>query len=218
MIKKEKITDYRNFWLIWMSAAGKPDKGESLFSIQNSWDIKTNYLYHPETGLGKPLYMHMIRKNYIHKQKTKIVPNFAWISEYIKEVVGEGVGNTWYPSVFVGGRWPVVQSFIEKNANVLFSMDNLKVLYKEDRNILGESGKHIFTDIFLYIIFSNMIQFCKKYHADIVLRILSTFISVFADRDLLNYIRKLHSQIGDNVPVLISNESEMNRLMYPFKW
>ena len=50
------------------------------------------------------------------------------------------------------------------------------------------------------------------------MRILSTFISLFSERDLLNYMREIHQKIGGFVPKTITDESELHRLMYPYKW
>ena len=61
---KAKLTDYKNFWLIWLSCAGSGN-GISLFKIQTTWDIRTNYLYHREAGLGKPLFSLMAEEGYI---------------------------------------------------------------------------------------------------------------------------------------------------------
>jgi hypothetical protein len=214
----DRITDYKNFWLIWMNCAGKPGSGESLFQIQNNWGIKTNYLYHNEAGLGKPLYVCMINDGYLRKSGRKLLPTFDWIPQHVKDNYASRAGTAWFPSAFIGTRWPVIQTFIEKNASILFSRFNLRVLYKNSKDILGSYGSHIFTDIFLYVLFANFIPFTKKLHADIVMRILSTFISLFSDRDLLNYIRQVHPKIGNVVPLIISNEREVNRLMYPYKW
>ena len=214
----DRLTDYRNFWLIWLSCAGKPDEGESLFQIQNKWGIKTNYLYHNEAGLGKPLYVCMINDGYLKKSGKKLIPKFDWIPKHVNDNYTTRAGTAWFPSAFMGTRWPVVQTFIEKNASILFNHFNMRILYKNNKGILGSYGMHIFTDIFLYVLFANFLPFTKKYHADIVMRILSTFISLFSDRDLLNYIRQVHPKIGNVVPLVISNEREMNRLMYPYKW
>jgi hypothetical protein len=214
----EKLTDYKNFWLIWLNCAGKPDKGESLFQIQMNWGIKTNYLYHNEAGLGKPLYVRMIRDGYLRKSGRKLVARFDWIPKHVEENYSSRAGTAWFPSAFLGTRWPVIQKFIEKNSGILFNSFNLRVLYKNNRDILGNYGMHIFTDVFMYVLFANLIAFTKKYHADIVMRILSTFISLFSDRDMLNYISQVHPKVGTSVPLILKDESEMNRLMYPYKW
>jgi hypothetical protein len=218
MIKKEKLTDYKNFWLIWISCAGKQEGGDSIFQIQTGWDIKTNYLYHNEAGLGRPLYERMIRGNYILKQGPRLKPMFAWISGYVKDMAGLTTGDAWYPSTLITERWPLVQGFIEEHAPIIFEDHAIRTLYRNDRNLLGQTGRYIFNDIFLYVLFSNLILFTKKYKADIVMRIISTAISVFSERDLLNYMRQLHERLFKEVPAIITSEAELNRLMYPFKW
>jgi hypothetical protein len=218
MKKKEKVTEYKNFWLIWLNCAGKPDRGESLFKIQTKWGINTNYLYHNEAGLGKPLYTRMLKDGYIYKEGPRLKPVFTWIPGYVKTQAGVTTGDSWYPSTLISSKWPDVQKFIEENSSVLFSQEAMRTLYKNDRNLLGLSGGLIFRDVFLYVLFSNLIYFTKKYKADIVMRILSTSISIFAERDLLNYIRHLHGKLFKEVPAIITTEQEMNRLMYPFGW
>ena len=218
MKKKEKLTEYKNFWLIWLNCAGKPDKGESLFQIQTGWDIKTNYLYHNEAGLGKPLYVRMIKDGYLLKSGPRMRPVFIWIPGYVKEIAGLTTGDAWYPSTLITGRWPLVQKFIEENAGTLFGDKAMRILYKNDRDLMGQTGRYIFSDIFLYVLFSNIILFTKKYRADIVMRIISTAISIFSERDLLNYMRYLHERLFSEVPAIITSEAEMNRMMYPFKW
>ncbi|MEM7815915.1 MAG: hypothetical protein QXN71_02235 [Candidatus Aenigmatarchaeota archaeon] len=213
-----KLTDYKNFWLIWLSAAGRP-QGISLFTIQNEWGIKTNYLYHEEAGLGKPLYVTMIRDGYLIKEGRKIKVKFDWITDFIKErYQPSGFVDYWIPYRIIGSKWPDVQSFIEKHSSVLFDPKNLRILYRNNKDILGDCGQHIFTDIFIYVLFSNLIVFCKKYKAEIVLRILLTAFSMFTERDIMNYMRQIHSQIGKEVPLIIKDEAEMNALMSPFNW
>ena len=218
MKKKEKVTDYKNFWLIWLNCAGKPERGESLFQIQTRWGINTNYLYHNESGLGRPLYNRMLKYGFIFKEGPRLKPVFAWIPGYVKSQAGVTTGDSWYPSTLITSKWPDVQKFIEENSSTLFGDEALRVLYRNDRDLLGRSGSLIFRDVFLYVLFSNLIYFTKKYKADIVMRIVSTSISIFAERDLLNYMRHLHGKLFKEVPVILDSEQEMNRLMYPFKW
>ncbi len=215
---KERLTDYKNFWLIWLNCAGKPEKGESLFQIQSRWGITTNYLYHNEMGLGKPIYICMVEEGYLQKSGKKLIPLFGWVESYVKELYTSRLKGSWIPWVFIANRWELIQKFIEQNASVLFDINNLKILYKNDKDLLGIQGRYIFSDILLYVLFANLIVFTKKYHADIVMRILSTFISLFSERDLLNYMREIHQKIGGFVPKTITDESELHRLMYPYKW
>jgi hypothetical protein len=219
MRKKSDVKDYKNFWLIWINCAGKPEEGVSLFKIQNRWDIKTNYLYHNEMGLKKPLYIRMIKDKILSKEGKKLKPKFAWIPAYVKEqYLLKGTGNQWFPVALMSVKWPIVQKFIEEHSETLFNIDALKVLYKNDRELLGKHGPHIFSDIFLLVLFFNLILFCRKYKAEVVLRIISTIVSTFSDRDLLNYIRTISLKIGKDIPVLVRSEEELNKFMYPFKW
>jgi hypothetical protein len=218
MKRKERLTDYKNFWLVWINSAGKPDSGESLFQIQTSWGINTNYLYHNETGLKKPLYERMIKDGYVFKEGPKIKPLFDWIPKYVRGLAGLTTGDTWYPSTLITSRWPVVQKFIQEQAGVLFGDKAIRILYKNNRDLLGQTGRYIFNDIFLYVLFSNLILFTKKYKADIVMRIISTSISIFSERDLLNYMRYLHERLFKEVPAIVTSETEMNKVMYPYKW
>ena len=213
-----KLTDYKNFWLIWLAAAGRP-QGISLFSIQNDWGIKTNYLYHEEAGIGKPLYLAMVKEGFLEKQGKKLKARFGWIPGFVKEKY-EPTGHVdyWVPYTMMSTKWPQVQAFMEKNAQTLFDIKNVRILYRNDRDVLGDHGQHIFSDIFIFVLFSNLTVFCKKYKAEIVMRILLTTFSVFADRDLMNYMRHLNPILGKEIPLIIGDESEMNRMMCPFNW
>ncbi len=218
MKKKEKVTGYKNFWLIWLSCAGKPQEGDSLFHIQTSWGIQTNYLYHNEAGLGRPLYTRMIRDGYLAKSGTRLKALHAWIPSYVNGMAGLTTGDKWCPSSLIKSRWAPVQRFIEEHSETLFSPEALRILYKGDRDLLGQTGRYIFNDIFLYVLFSNVILYAKKYKADIVMRIISTAISLFSERDLLNYMRYLHERLFREVPAIIASEAELNKVMYPFQW
>ena len=110
----------------------------------------------------------------------------------------------------------MAQEFIQNNAHVLFSPENLRILYRNSKDSLVDQGNYAFSDIFLYILFTDLMAFTRRYHADIVLRILLTAMSLFTDRDIINYMRQLNKQIGKDVPNIISNEDELNRLMIPF--
>jgi hypothetical protein len=217
MAGKQDLMGYKNFWLIWLSCAGK-GQGESLFQVQTRWGIRTNYLYHNETGLGKPLYARMIRDGYLEKSGPRIKSLYSWIPGYVKSMAGEAGGGVWYPGVLFDTKWPRVQGFIEGNAQNLFSDKALKVLYRNDRDLLGLSGGFIFHDIFFYVLFSNLILFTHKYKADIVMRIISTAISILGDRDLLGYMRLLHEGLFKEVPAIITSEAELDKLMCPYKW
>ena len=217
MKKKDSVTDYKNFWLIWLNAAGSKE-GSSLFSMQTQWGIKTNYLYHNETGLKTPLYIRMIKDGYLEKSGKRLKAGFSWIGTYVKEkyALPQNNNSLWAPYNLILQKWPFIQDFIQNHHEKLFNADNLRVLYKDSKDSLGDQGRYIFSDIFLYVLFTDLMGFTRRYHADIVLRILLTSMSLFAERDLLNYMRRVNSQIGGEVPNIINNEDELNRLMVPF--
>lgn len=220
MKKKQKITDYKNFWLIWINSAGSRE-GSSLFRIQTDWGVKTNYLYHDETGLGTPLFRSMIRENYITKEGKRLKAGFSWIPEYVRETHScTGTERGWFPDSLVRIKWGSVQKFMEKYHPVIFGPENVKILYRNDKELIGRSGSRIFMDIFLYVMFSNLRVFCKKYEADIVLRMISTLISLSTERDLLNYMHRLDSLLGKvpDFPVLVRNESELSKMLCSLKW
>lgn len=217
---KEKLTDYKNFWLIWLSCAGQ-ENGISLFRIQTTWGIQTNYLYHKETGLGKPLFKLMAEQGYVDIIGNKIRPKFEWIPAYISHLFrGEKPTSGWSPELAVNGRWPLVQPFMEKRRGFIFDLDNLRIMYRSDRDMLGTYGRYVFQHIFLYVLFSNLVAFSKRYHAEIVTRMISTSLSIGTGADVLNYMYHLHSQIGGSgdFPVLVENETELAKLLCPLKW
>ena len=217
MRKKANITDYKNFWLIWLNAAGTPE-GQSLFSIQTQWGIKTNYLYHNETGLKTPLYIRMIKDGYLEKSGKRLKANFSWIGTYVKRkyTIPQNNSTLWAPYALINQKWGIVQEFIESNHEKLFNQNMLRILYRGGKDNLGDQGRFIFSDIFLYVLFTDLMAFTRRYHADIVLRILLTSMSLFTERDILNYMREMNKIVGGNVPNVINNEDELNRLMMPF--
>jgi len=217
---KNDITDYKNFWLIWLNSASTKD-GVSLFKIQTDWNIKTNYLYHNEVGLETPLFRSMIRQSYITKEGKRLKPLFEWIPEYIKSKHRPSEKeDTWSNSEILNEKWPKIQQFIEKYHSVLFSPKNLKLLYRNEKDIIGSSGHLIFTDIFAYVLFSNLRTFCRKYEADIVLRMMATLVSLSTDRDLLNYMHELDSELKSvqDFPLIIGDEKELSSVLCTLKW
>ncbi|NIO19976.1 MAG: hypothetical protein GTN76_04350 [Candidatus Aenigmarchaeota archaeon] len=220
MVKKKKLTDYKNFWLIWLNAASDKN-GTSLFKIQTEWGVKTNYLYHIESGLGEPLFRQMIKENYIIKEGKRLKPLFGWIPGYVKgRYKGELQEEFWTPNSLLVAKWSIIQKFMEKYHPVLFSLKNLKLLYRGDKDFVGRYGSNIFTDVFMYILFSNMTIFFKKYKADIVSRMISTIISLSCERDVLNYMYQLDSQLGKitDFPMVIKNENELSKILCTLKW
>ena len=218
---KEKLTDYKNFWTIWLSCAGQ-EKGISLFGIQTMWGIQTNYLYHREAGLGKPIFRPMMEQGFIDVVGNKIKPKFGWIPDYVSQLfhAEKPAGGFWSPELVVKSKWGQVQAFIENYRKHLFDPDSLRILYKGNRDILGIYGRYIFQHIFLYVFFSNLISLSKKYSAEIVTKMISTSISLGTGADVLSYMYQLHSHIGGSrdFPVLAENEAELTNILCNLKW
>jgi hypothetical protein len=220
MLTKQKLTDYKNFWLIWINAASS-EKGMSLFQIQTTWGIKTNYLYHNEIGLKSPLFRCMIRDNYITKEGKRLKAEFGWIPSYIlNKYPSKEDSEHWVPDFLLRTKWHIVQKFIEKYHPILFDIKNLKILYKNDKELLGKYGEHILVDIFLYVLFSNLRVFCKKYEADVVLRMIATCIALASERDLLNYMKAVDEKMRNvaDFPILVKDENELSRILCMLKW
>jgi hypothetical protein len=218
---KAKLTDYKNFWLIWLSCAGQ-ENGTSLFRIQSMWDIKTNYLYHNEAVIKKPLFRLMEEEKYIEISGNKIKARFDWIPAYIAESFKEGkaTGGYWSPALIVKSRWASVQPFMERHRKQFFDPDNLRLLYRGDRDMLGTYGKFVFQHVFLYVVFSNIIAFSRRYSADIVTKMMATAVSLGSGADVLNYMYQLHSTIGGSTdfPVLTTDEQELGKMLCSLKW
>jgi hypothetical protein len=218
---KEKLADYKNFWLIWLSCAGS-DKGVSLLRIQTMWGIQTNYLYHNEAGLGKPLFRLMAEQGFIEIKGKKLRPRFEWVPAHVAGLFHseKPAGGFWSPELLVKDKWPLVQAFVEKYRKHIFDPDNLRVLFRGDRDTLGIHGRYVFQYIFLYILFSNLVAFSKLYHAGIVTRMISTAVSLCGGADALNYMYQLHSQIGGSpdIPALVQNEQELSKALCSLRW
>jgi hypothetical protein len=218
---KEKLTDYKNFWLIWISAAGQ-ENGISLFRIQSNWDIKTNYLYHDETGLGKPLFRLMEEQRYIDIVGKKIKARFDWVPEHVNSIFRKEkpVGGFWSPELVLKEKWQFVQPFMQAYRKYFFELANLRILYRADRDTLGTYGRYIFLHVFIYVLFSNIIAFSKKYNADVVSKMAATLLSLGSGADLLNYMYELHSTIGGSpdFPLLFRDESELSKILCNLKW
>ncbi len=220
---KATLTGYKNFWLVWINCASRKD-GMSLFSIQTKWGIKTNYLYHNESGLGKPLFKCMIEDGYITKSGKYLKPKFDWIPKYIKNRYAqperiESPGQ-WLPNDLVRVKWEEVQKFIEKYHDTLFDLRKIRILYRNDRDVLGKYGSDIFTDIFLFVLFSNLMSLTKKYRAEVVIRIISTLISISSEKNLINYMFRLNREFKEikDFPMVVRNENELSRILCDLKW
>jgi hypothetical protein len=215
------ITEYKNFWIIWITCAGRPE-GTSLFQVQNEWNIKTNYLYHTEAGLGKPLFRYMVNEGYLAKDGKNLIAKFGWIPGYIRKKYktpeAYGLVGFWSPNTVINEKWFAVQQFIEENRRIIFSPEMIKVLYQNDKETAGRNGCMIFRDVFLYVLFSNMMTFCRKYNAEIVMRIISTLMAICCERDVLNYMHKLDAQMRAMTPVIIKDEDELAQVLCTLKW
>jgi len=218
---KAKLTDYKNFWLIWLSCAGQ-EKGISLFRIQTLWGIQTNYLYHKEAGLGRPIVRIMEDQGYVSMIGNRINPRFEWIPQFIASQFqsDKPAGGFWSPELVMKGRWPQVQEFMQFQRKHFFDHDNLRILYRGEKDVLGIFGRYVFQHVFLYVMFSNLIAFSKRYHAEIVAKMISTSVSLGSGADVLSYMYQLHSQIGGSkeFPVLAKDEQDLARMLCSLKW
>jgi len=211
-----KLTDYRSFWAVWLGSAGSKD-GKTLFNIQKDWGITTNYLYHREPGLNAPIYKAMTKERYLTKEKNKISPRFEWISEYVIGMHKPAKPREWSMNMIMLENWVLVQEFIEKHCNVLFSHDNLNVLYG-NIDTLSKMGPYVFDDIFSLIIISNILPFCARYKANLVSRIMYTILSLSTGRDILSYFNALKDQLKENdFPSIISSEEGLMDVLYPLE-
>lgn len=210
----KKLFEYSNFWLIWLECAGSSE-GTSLFNIQEEWKIKTNYLYHKEAGLGKSLFKNMIEQGYLENGKKGPIAKFDWIPSYVLEKHKLTSGNEWSLNSFIIEKMPQIQQFIEHNRSVLFDRALLNKLYKGNLGTIKREGSTIFDDIRLFVFISNLMPFCKKYGADIVVRMLFTAVSFYSEKDLLGYFNALRQRIPEeNIPKVIENEGELMRVLY----
>lgn len=217
MPKKHKdLTDYKNFWLIWLSCAGHP-KGASLFNIQKNWKIETNYLYHKESGLGKPLVKSMIEDGYLSKEGKRIRAEFGWITDYMIKRHKLGVNDGWTPDIFVIEKWTSVQKFMEKNCEVFFADDIIRDLYENNIDSIKEDGCHIFDDILLFVFVSSIAPLCERYHAENVIRVAYTVIGIGVRRKVLGYFGKLKDRLKNvkGIPALVENEEEFLKVLSP---
>jgi hypothetical protein len=163
----------------------------------------------------------MTRDNYITKSGKRLKAEFKWVPGYVlqKHPAKESAEN-WLPDFLIRTKWPVLQKFMEKYHTVLFNQKNLKTLYRNDKELIGKYGPQIFTDIFLYVLFSNLRMFCRKYEADVVLRMISTVIALSSERDLLNYMKAVDLELRRVVdfPVMVKDENELSRILCALKW
>ncbi|MCK4808566.1 MAG: hypothetical protein KAS90_03015 [Candidatus Aenigmarchaeota archaeon] len=213
------LFDFNNFWLIWICCAGSKD-GTSLFRIQSTWGIRTNYLYHKETSLNKPLFEAMLEKGYLKRGKKGLVSDFEWIPSYIlkRHKLKSDVPG-WSLNSFIVETIPDIHKFIKEYSSVLFDMASIKGLYQSDLNTIKRNGSTIFDDILLYVFISNLIPFCKRYEADIVIRMLYTFFSFSTEKDFLSYFYVLNNKLkSDAIPIVIPNEGQLVDVLCPLNF
>ncbi len=210
-----KLTEYKNFWLIWIGCAGK-SAGASLFALQREWGITTNYLYHKETGLGKPLVKMMLENGFLSQDKSKFTPLFEWIPSYVLERHPMPQEPTWTANTRMIEKWPVVQKFMSEHRTVLFDQANLKILYRGKLDTLKKFAPSAFDDLYLFVFMSSLVPFYAKYHAAIVGRMLKTLISIHPEKDLIGYFEKIRHTIGPSeIPQIIANEEELLQALHP---
>ena len=211
----KELFEYSNFWLIWIECAGTTE-GISLFKIQDSWNIKTNYLYHKEHSLEKPLFKSMIETDYICEAKKGLVSKFEWIPEYILKKHKLNENNRWSLNSFIVGKLPEIQKFIEQNNTILFDKKSINRLYMNDLNTIKKEGATIFDEIILFVFVYNIVPFCKRYGADVVIRMIYTIFSISSKKDFLGYYNMVSKKIQkDQVPVIIENEGELVTMLCP---
>ncbi|MBI4021004.1 MAG: hypothetical protein HY369_02065 [Candidatus Aenigmarchaeota archaeon] len=203
------LPTFRNFWVIWLNCAGPPT---TLYAIQRDWGITTNYLYHREASLGKPLFQAMIDQGYVKKESRHLEASFSWIPGHIiEEHKIEQKG--WTPSLLLLQNWPLVQAFLEKHRTLLFAPAALKALYKGQLDLLARAGPAYFQDLFLLAITANMVRLSQRYKAGAVERILYTFLALLPDRDLTTYSRGITAET--EFPLIIKDEEEMLASLIP---
>jgi hypothetical protein len=211
-----RLSDYRSFWAVWLGCAGNPE-GRTLFSIQKEWGITTNYLYHREPGLNMPIYKAMAKDGYIKKEKKKIMPKFAWIPDYVISMHKPTKAKEWSMNIVMLENWALVQEFLEKHKDVLFSQENLTILYS-GINAVSSMGPYIFDDIFSLIIISNILPFCAKYRANLVSRIMYTLLSLSSGRNLMGYFNAINTKLKSNdFPRIIASEEALMDILYPLE-
>lgn len=206
------LTEHKNFWLIWLNAASDK-KGVSLFNIQKEWGIKTNYLYHNERGLKKPLFKAMIEQNYLTKEGKHVKAMYGWIPDYVIRKHRISIADKWSPNPLIIENWPKVQIFLERNSESLFALENLRLLYGNMKT-LKKTGQFIFDDIYMIALIHNIIPFCNKYQADIVIRIMYTILSLTSERGLLNYYHTINDKKLE-YPELIMDEDTLDKFLTP---
>jgi len=206
---KADITSYGNFWLIWLSCASKKD-GMSLFNVQNVWGIKTNYLYHKEPGLQKPLFKFMLEEGYLERNGRKLKANFDWIPSYVE--------RKYSSSLFKKNKFKI-RDFCEKFQESVFNLDKLKILFKNDARLLKMQGRDFFSFVLLSILFSNLSKLCEKYKAPIVVDMISLLIFCMRSLNLFEYVKMNHSELSnrEGFPIIIREKEDLDVIAQEIK-
>lgn len=202
---------YRNFWPLWLSCAGKPQK---IAAIQRTWGIRSNYLYHAEKGLGKPLFQAMAEKGFLTVNDRLVDAGFDWIPAYVVE--RHPLGGDAPLSAAVVEHWPKIQRFLVKHRAELFGLDKMTLLYPRLESAIRFGGL-IFDHLFLFILWGNLTPILQKHRAEVVQRILATFFSALPDQNLLGYYRAIHPFTKAlDFPLLFRTEAELLHTLVPF--
>lgn len=210
-----KLTDYKNFWLIWLGCAANSE-GTSIFRLQQAWGITTNYLYHKEAGIGKPIVKQMAENGFLAQDKSRFRARFEWVPSFVLERHPLPHENAWSMNTRVIEKWPIVQKFIEDHRRIVFDAANLRTLYRNNLDNLKSFAPSIFDDMYLFAVLSSLVPFCTKYHATIVSRMLNTVVSVQPEKDVLGYFAALRQSISPSeMPQIIKDESELLQTLSP---
>ncbi|MCK5594018.1 MAG: hypothetical protein KAI18_02130 [Candidatus Aenigmarchaeota archaeon] len=214
----DELFEHSNFWLIWLGCAGSKE-GVSLFKIQEFWGVKTNYLYHKERSIGVPLFKAMLDQGYLKEGKKGIVADFDWIPAYIlKNHELKSNDSGWSLNSFIVETIPDINEFIKNNYEVLFDKTFIRQLFLSDIKTLKRDGPNIFDDIMLFVFLYNLIPFCKRYGAEIVIRMFYTVFSFSSKKDFLRYYNELNHKLQkDAVPNIILNEGELVNILCPIE-
>ncbi|MBU0953758.1 MAG: hypothetical protein KKA90_05085 [Nanoarchaeota archaeon] len=213
MVDMRVLPEYKNFWLLWLSAAGSA-RGQSLFAIQKSWGITSNYLYHNEHRIGKPLVQAMIDSGYLNKEKGRISARFAWIPSYVEETFVAADEQTHGIRKASAQSWQQIQPFIEQHHETLFGKEALQALYGFNPDAVRRTGFSIFHDLYLLVLHENVARFANKFQAPFIPRLTHALLAHAPRRDLLSYARTIRQALPENtVPRILPNEQALGQFL-----
>ncbi|MCD6371246.1 MAG: hypothetical protein J7L39_00820 [Candidatus Aenigmarchaeota archaeon] len=182
---------FGNFWLIWISCAGKK---KSLYQIQKMWGIKTNYLYHPEKSLNKPMFKLMLDEGYIRKEGKYLTADFYWVKEYIV-LNYKGSLMEKYVDAFLG--------FLRDKKEIFFNPDNILLLFRGNPSLLKRYGRNIFSYIFLYLLYRDFREIAKIYKAEYIARIFRVFLEFTSEINLKGYFDRIDEKLIEYSPTIV---------------